>query len=57
MLFNNLEHQDFFGLKILKNGFNPDLVKNVGFGHDKFTQPVSQYFQDVIVLEQKSYNT
>lgn len=57
MLFNNLEQQDFFGLKILKNGFNPDLVKQNGIGHDKFTQPVSQYFQDVIVLEQKSYNT
>lgn len=26
MLFHNLEDQDFFGFKILKNGFNQELA-------------------------------
>lgn len=59
MLFHNLEDQDFFGFKILKNGFNPEIAQQnpVGIGSEKLTQPVCQYLQDVIVLEEKRYNT
>jgi len=27
MLFNNLDVEDFFGLKILKNGYNPNSAR------------------------------
>lgn len=66
MLFNNLEDQDYFGLKILKNGYNPELVAMHGVGgqkqgndkhNDKLTIPVNQYQQDVIVLESKNFNS
>ena len=29
MIFNELDPNDFFGLKILKNGYNPDMVSNI----------------------------
>ena len=56
MLFNDLEPQDFFGLKILKNGFDPDeAARNAGAAAHAGgpTQPSNRYLQDVIVLEEK----
>ena len=29
MIFNELDGHDFFGLKILKNGYNPDYIANM----------------------------
>jgi len=60
MLFNDLEPQDFFGLKILKNGFNPEfapLNKESQDDDDKHKQLSNKYLQDVIVLEEKKMNT
>jgi len=66
-IFNSLEADDYFGLKVLKNGFiqddnNYDHV-NGGFvishAHQQgvHTQPSSQYVNDAIVLELKKMNT
>lgn len=59
MLFNSLNDRDFFGLKILKNGFNHDEAQLNGSSntYEKLTQSSKQYVQDVIALEQVSYNT
>jgi hypothetical protein len=58
MLFDNLDTEDFFGLKILKNGFNPNApqVSSNARG-DNSTQPDIQYLEDVIMLESKQMNT
>ena len=55
MLFNSLDTEDFFGLKILKNGFNPNQphLQNQTKG---VIQPDSQYLEDVVMLEAKHMN-
>ena len=55
MLFNNLDKEDFFGLKILKNGYSVDEVP-CSHNHGP-NQPKCQYLEDVIVLEAKKMNT
>jgi len=57
MLFSNLDMEDFFGLKIIKNGFtanNDGALPPSGAGG---SAPDSNYLEDVIVLESKQYNT
>ena len=52
MLFNQLGDNDYFGLKVLKNGFksgtNLDYDRNVSS---------TRYLQDIIITEAKEMNT
>lgn len=43
MIFNNLEEEDFFGLRILKHSINPNSL-------------ISGSLEDVVVLEAKALN-
>jgi hypothetical protein len=53
MLFNNLDSNDHFGLKVLKNGFDP----NAPQANKNSMQPDIQYLEEVIMLESKEMNT
>ena len=52
MLFKNLQDEDYYGLKILKNGFN---ASNENNSIDR--EVSSHYLEDVIVLETKRMNS
>lgn len=53
MLFNDLNANDYFGLKVLKNGFDPDSPQV----NKNSMQPDIQYLEEVIMLESKDMNT
>ena len=55
MLFNNLQDDDVFGLKQLKNGFNA--FNSANEGAPSSDQVSSHYLEDVIVLESKRMNS
>lgn len=57
MLFNNIGMEDFFGLKILKNGFNPNRTQNTVNKSEAAMQPDNEYLEDVLMLESKQMNT
>ena len=60
MIFENLEPNDRFGLKILKNGFKDHThLSHIGQKQTdyEFKQEYNHYLQDVVVLEQKRMNT
>ena len=54
MLFNNLENDDYFGMKVLKNGYQGYIQSQMKAG---INQPSQYYLQDVLVLEKKQMNT
>ena len=63
MIYRDLNTCDYFGLKILKDGYNPaySTINEKGGFHneviDKLTQPTNKYLQDILCFEQKELNT
>ena len=61
MLFDELRPEDHFGLKVLKNGYNPTnaFMNAAGEGDDEKQQQhkLGHYLKDVIILEAKEMNT
>lgn len=59
MIFNALNPQDLFGLKVIKDGYNPSAERNrQRLGIAEFSDlSNSKYFKEVIVMETKQMNT
>jgi hypothetical protein len=57
MLFNNLDTEDFFGLKILKDGFSATTDGAGPPAGGGASAPDCHYLEDVVVLESKQMNT
>ena len=63
MIYRDLNNCDYFGLKILKDGYNQaySTINEKGGFHnedlDRLTQPTIRYLQDILCFEQKELNT
>ena len=62
LIFKDLDPEDHFGLKVLKDGFKTDQAfvaykkDDQHQREDKLTQDSRQYLEDIVQLEEKQMN-